>query len=92
VRTAASLLYYTGNVKHPGSYDYIRLRPRGQRAAGRHPDGERMGEKQLLLTNAGYPADCSLPRPRPEGLAGSGGWKMVLGARSRTEPRPGAAL
>ncbi len=76
-------LYYTGNYKAPGPYDYIH--------AGREHNTLRVafdgracvGEKQLLLSNADYPADCTLHVRDPKVWRGADGvWRMVLGARS----------
>jgi beta-fructofuranosidase len=74
--------YYTGNVKHPGGYDYITAGREANVLLVQSPDGERMGEKQLLLTNAGYPADCSCHVRDPKVWRDPDGFHMVLGARS----------
>ena len=52
-------LYYTGNVKHPGDYDYVTAGREGNTLCVETADGRTMGPKRLLLTNGDYPADCS---------------------------------
>lgn len=75
-------LYYTGNVKHPGAHDYIHTGREANTLLVETPDGIRMGPKRRLLTNADYPADCSLHVRDPKVWREGGLWKMVLGARS----------
>ena len=75
-------LYYTGNVKHPGTHDYLHTGRESNTMLAQTPDGIHIGPKRVLMTSADYPADCSLhvrdPKVWREGLI----WKMVLGARS----------
>jgi beta-fructofuranosidase len=78
-------LYYTGNVKYPGDYDYIRSGREGNVLRVATRDGRSMGPKQLLLTNRDYPGSCSCHVRDPKVWRESGGWKMVLGARTRTD-------
>ena len=75
-------LYYTGNVKHPGPYDYIRTGRESNTLMVETPDGIQMGAKQLLLTDADYPADCSLHVRDPRVWQEEDRWYMLLGARS----------
>ena len=52
-------LYYTGNVKEPGDFDYVREGRRSVQILVESPDCHRMGEKRVLLRNADYPALCT---------------------------------
>lgn len=75
-------LFYTGNVKHPGPFDYITAGREGNVLTVLSPDGRAMGEKQLLLTNRDYPADTGCHVRDPKVFPDGGGFGMVLGARS----------
>lgn len=78
-------LYYTGNVKHPGDYDYITAGREGNVLRVLSLDGFHMGEKELLLTNRDYPDSCSCHVRDPKVWQEDGQWKMVLGARDRSD-------
>lgn len=78
-------LYYTGNVKYPGDYDYITAGREGNVICVESPDARTMGPKQLLMTNADYPDDCTLHVRDPKVWRTSDGWRMILGARSRAD-------
>ena len=78
-------LYYTGNVKHPGDYDYVTAGREGNTLCVETADGRTMGQKRLLLTNGDYPADCSCHVRDPKVWRTALGWRMVLGARSRSD-------
>jgi len=78
-------LFYTGNVKYPGDYDYISAGREGNVLSVSTRDGRTMGAKQLLLTNRDYPGNCSCHVRDPKVWREDGGWKMVLGARSRDD-------
>ena len=75
-------LYYTGNVKHPGAHDYIHTGREANTLLVETADGVHVSPKKLLMTNADYPADCSLHVRDPKVWREDGLWKMVLGARS----------
>ncbi len=82
VEDGAMYLYYTGNVKHPGDYDYIK-QGRGHNVClavsrdGIHPDS-----KQCLLYNKDYPAGLTCHVRDPKVFAYAGRYYMVLGART----------
>ena len=75
-------LYYTGNVKYPGSYDYIK-QGRGHNVclAVSH-DGKTVASKQCLLYNKDYPAGLTCHVRDPKVFAYEGKYYMVLGART----------
>lgn len=75
-------LFYTGNVKHPGNYDYTSAGREATVVRVDSPDGRAMGEKKPLLSNADYPADCSCHVRDPKLWQENGLWKMLLGERS----------
>lgn len=85
VEEDAMYLYYTGNVKHPGDYDYI-YEGRGHNVClavtkdGIYPDSIR-----CLLTNADYPQDMSCHVRDPKIWKMDGKYYMVLGARTRED-------
>ena len=75
-------LYYTGNVKHPGDYDYIK-QGRGHNVclAVSH-DGKTVASKQCLLYNKDYPAGLTCHVRDPKVFVYEGKYYMVLGART----------
>ena len=76
-------IYYTGNVKHPGNFDYIN-EGRGHNVIRvDFEDGIGPGEKQLLLTNDDYPADLSCHVRDPKVWKKDDAYHMLLGMRSR---------
>lgn len=78
-------IFYTGNVKHEGDYDYI---TEGREANVIHvttQDGSLMSEKKVVLRNADYPDFCSCHVRDPKVWFENGKWNMVLGARTRTD-------
>lgn len=75
-------LYYTGNVKLPGDYDYIRTGRESNTLVVETPDGVQMGPKRRLMASADYPADCTLHVRDPKVWREGDRWYMLLGARS----------
>lgn len=73
--------YYTGNVKEPGDFDYVREGRRSVQILVESPDCHRMGEKRVLLRNADYPALCTRHVRDPKVWRADGAWWMILGAR-----------
>lgn len=75
-------IFYTGNVKMIGDYDYVKA---GRGANVIHvttTDGSKMSEKQVLLRNSDYPDFCSCHVRDPKVWKRGDIWKMVLGART----------
>lgn len=75
-------IFYTGNVKFIGDYDYVTA---GRGANVIHvttTDGSEMSEKQVLLKNCDYPDYCSCHVRDPKVWKDGEVWKMVLGART----------
>ena len=78
-------LFYTGNVKEPGEHDYILSGRQANVIAVTTLDGSTMSPKRVLLRNGDYPADCSCHVRDPKVWKEEGIWKMVLGARTRSD-------
>lgn len=80
-------LYYTGNAKEPGDFDYVRAGRRSAQilieaeADPAAPGGLALGKKDVLLRNADYPAFCSCHVRDPKVWREGGAWWMLLGAR-----------
>ena len=75
-------IFYTGNVKMIGDYDYVKA---GRGANVIHvttTDGSKMSEKQVLLRNSDYPDFCSCHVRDPKVWKEGDAWTMVLGART----------
>lgn len=78
-------LYYTGNVKHPGDYDYI-YEGRGHNVGlAVTKDGILLDENQCILENKDYPDDLSCHVRDPKVWKMDGRYYMVLGARTRED-------
>ncbi len=78
-------IFYTGNVKHPGDYDYITS---GREANVIHVytrDGIHMSEKSIVLRNEDYPLFCSCHVRDPKVWFENEHWNMILGARTRQD-------
>lgn len=78
-------IFYTGNVKEEGDYDYIY---HGRGANVIHvtsKDGQAMSEKQVVLRNSDYPDFCSCHVRDPKVWRQNDTWYMVLGARTRDD-------
>lgn len=75
-------LYYTGNVKHPGDYDYI-YKGRGHNVGlAVTEDGVSADSNRCILENKDYPSDLSCHVRDPKVWKQDGRYYMVLGART----------
>lgn len=78
-------LYYTGNVKHPGNYDYI-YEGRGHNVGlAITRDGITADSNACILENKDYPAGLSCHVRDPKVFKLDGHYYMVLGARTRED-------
>jgi len=78
-------IFYTGNVKLEGDYDYVSA---GREANQIHvvtDDPRKMGDKHVILRNSDYPETMSCHVRDPKVWVEDGVWKMVLGARDRSD-------
>lgn len=76
-------LFYTGNVKHPGAYDYILTGREANTILVESEDGRHFGEKQLLMTREDYPQDYTRHIRDPKVFLRDGVYYMVLGGRKK---------
>lgn len=84
-------LYYTGNVKLSGDYDYILEGREANTILVSSEDGMNFGKKECLLRNSDYPSDVSLHVRDPKVVPGKsigiddGKYYMFLGARTKED-------
>lgn len=78
-------LFYTGNVKEDGDFDYITNGRGANVMLVTTRDGHHMQEKQTLLRNADYPGFCTCHVRDPKVWEEDGSYRMVLGARTRDD-------
>lgn len=84
-------LYYTGNVKLDGDYDYIYEGRQGNTILVDSEDGVTFGRKKCLMTNADYPSHLSCHIRDPKVVTGESigiedeNCYMFLGARTRED-------
>ncbi len=76
-------LFYTGNVKLPGDYDYIDEGRISTQILVESDDGWHMSEKVKLLGMEDYPRDITEHVRDPKVWKEDGRYYMVLGARAR---------
>ncbi len=91
VRDGKMYLYYTGNVKLKGDYNYITNGRQSNTVLVESNDGRTFGRKECLMTNADYPSDLTCHVRDPKVVSGAdigindGCDYMVLGARTRED-------
>jgi len=78
-------IFYTGNVKQDGDFDYILEGREANQIHVTAEDPANPGEKKVILRNEDYPAECSCHVRDPKVWVEDGKWMMVLGARSRDD-------
>ncbi len=76
-------LYYTGNVKLAGKYDYILSGREANEITVTSDDGLTFSPKLVLLRNDDYPPFCSCHVRDPKVWEQDGTRRMALGARDR---------
>ncbi len=82
-------IYYTGNVKLPGDYDYIDAGRISSQILVTTKDGQHMSEKQVVLQAKDYPGNITLHVRDPKVWKEDGFYYMVLGARARAYDEDG---
>lgn len=75
-------LYYTGNVKLAGDYDYIAAGREHNTVLAYSPDGETFQSKRLLMKNSDYPKNLTCHVRDPKVWKEKGRYYMVQGART----------
>ena len=79
-------LFYTGNVKLPGDYDYTTAGRLSNTILVESRDGgATFTAKKAVMTNADYPADLSCHIRDPKVWKEDGTYFMVLGARTKAD-------
>lgn len=78
-------LYYTGNVKEMGDYDYINQGRQSNTVRVTSRDGFHFEKKELLLMNEDYPMDLTCHVRDPKVWKKNGRWYMVQGARTKED-------
>ena len=76
-------IFYTGNVKKPGDYDYIDAGRISTQILTESEDGQHMSQKVKLLGMEDYPGDMTQHIRDPKVWKENGKYFMVLGARKR---------
>lgn len=79
-------LYYTGNVKHPGEYDYIKQGRGHNVCLATSRDAIHLDNKRCLMYNQDYPAGADLPCARSQSVCT--GWALLYGAGCPNTGRP----
>lgn len=78
-------IFYTGNVKKEGNYDYILEGREANVIKVTTKDGHQMSEKRVLLRNSDYPDFCSCHVRDPKVWFENGTYYMILGARTKDD-------
>ena len=78
-------IYYTGNVKHPGDYDYILEGRESNTILVTSQDGINASEKKVLLRSQDYPDNLTLHVRDPKVWRQDGAYYMTLGARTKKD-------
>lgn len=74
-------LFYTGNVKEKGDYDYIHAGRQANVLTTESEDGIHFGKKRLLLTNEDYPEHYTCHVRDPKVWKKDNWYYMILGGR-----------
>lgn len=83
IRDGKMHLFFTGNNKIPGDYDYINEGRTHWVLHSESEDGKHFTEKEVLLKNADYPEYLSCHVRDPKLIEENGKTYMVLGARTK---------
>lgn len=75
-------LYYTGNVKLPGDYDYVAAGREHNTVLAYSPDGKTFQSKRLLMRNSDYPPGLTCHVRDPKVWKEDGRYYMAQGART----------
>jgi beta-fructofuranosidase len=82
VRDGSIELFYTGNIKHSGEYDYIHDGRESNTIYVKTTDGGKTySRKEVLFGTKDYPDECTRHVRDPKVWKENGIWYMVLGAR-----------
>lgn len=90
VKKGKMFLYYTGNVKEPGDYDFIYEGRQANTVLVTSDDGSTFSEKKLVMTNSDYPKGYSCHIRDPKIWEQDGCYYMIQGGRKRIALEDGA--
>lgn len=76
-------IFYTGNVKKSGDFDYVDSGRISTQILTESEDGQHMSKKRIVLGMEDYPQDMTQHIRDPKVWKENGAYYMVLGARSR---------
>ncbi len=76
-------LFYTGNVKHLGKFDYIEKGREANTILVESVDGCHFSDKTLLMTNKDYPEDYTCHVRDPKVWKAKDGFYMIQGGRKK---------
>ncbi|SFB16523.1 beta-fructofuranosidase [Acetitomaculum ruminis DSM 5522] len=76
-------IFYTGNVKKPGDFDYINEGREHNVIYIESNDGVNFSQKKVLMENKDYPSDMSCHVRDPKVYKKNGKYYMLLGARTK---------
>lgn len=87
VRGGKMYLFYTGNVRHEGDFDYVDSgrEQNVMRVESLNSDLTEFGEKALLMTNDDFPATMTQHVRDPQMIERDGHVYMFLGARTKED-------
>ena len=85
VEDGVMYVYYTGNVKLQGTYDYINNGRESNTVLAVSRDGKTFETKKLLMTNADYPWDLTCHVRDPKVWKQDDNYYMVQGARRKED-------
>jgi len=78
-------IFYTGNVKHKGDFDYINTGRENNTVHAVSKDGECVDSKNVIMFNKDYPDGLTLHVRDPKVFEYEGKYYMVLGARTKED-------
>lgn len=78
-------VFFTGNVKLSGNYDYVSTGRESNTILAVSRDGRDFGPKTLLMTNEDYPGDMTKHVRDPKVWKQDGRYYMVQGARTKED-------
>ena len=78
-------LYYTGNVKHPGEYDYIKQGRGHNVCLATSRDAIHLDNKRCLMYNQDYPAGLTCHVRDPKVWKKDDTYYMIQGARTKND-------
>lgn len=76
-------VFYTGNVKESGNFDYIHTGRQANVGYAASRDGIHFDQKKCLMTNKDFPTDCTCHVRDPKVWKEKNCYYMVLGSRTK---------